>query len=226
MKTFVIYSTVIGGLYAQSDEYSAAVAAAKMIVDGDTWKRGYSGTDASGATIVALAQLKQADIKPVQFEGILEHVSFAENEDNVGNKYPKLRVGIKKEDEQQFLLSVDLKSDVAQRLISKLDNCKPGDYIRVYAWPTFREFGGRKFINHAVSVKTKDEVEVPNNAAFSAELKVQADTLEQSLNSAGITDKSVISAAKENKRVALHKELLLSIEKRFNENDPKQYFSK
>jgi hypothetical protein len=218
MKSLILYSTIVGGFYAQNETLDKAIAAARVRVGGDTWKRGYSAKEATGATAAANLELKQANIEPVQFEGELIHVGFVENKDGAGNTYPKLRVGVRNATEE-LLMSVDLKGDVAQRLMVKLDNCQPGDHIRVSAWPTMIERGGRQYINHAVSMKNAEGVEVPANSAFSAEVKVQTEGVEVALKAAGIDDKKVIANAKVTKRVAAHKELLLKIESRFVKAD-------
>jgi hypothetical protein len=214
MKSLILYSTIVGGFYAQTDPLEKAIATARNRVGGDTWKRGYSASAADGATVAAKTELSQAGIEPVQFEGILTHVGFVENKDNAGNVYPKLRVSVK-HNEDELMMSLDLKSDVAQRMMVKLDNCKPGDHVRVSAWPTIVERAGRQFVNHAVSMKNDQGAEVPANAWFSAEVKTQTDSVEHTLRAAGIDDKKVIATAKATKRIAANKELLLKIESRF-----------
>lgn len=216
MKSLILYSTIVGGFYAQSDELDTAINAARAHVGDDTWKRGYSGSDSAGATVAANWYLKEAGIAPVQFEGELTHVGFVENRDASGNSYPKLRVGVQCMDDQ-FLLSLDLKGDVAQRLVVKLDNCNPGDYVRISAWPTFVERGGRTFVNHAASMKDGQSKEVPANTGFSAEVKKATDGVEATLKSAGISDKKVVATAKATKRIEAHRDLLLKIQARFAE---------
>lgn len=216
MKSLILYSTIVGGFFAQTDALGAAIDAARRRVGDDTWKRGYAGSDPTGATVAANWELKEAGITPVQFEGELVHVGFVENRDNSGNIYPKLRVGVQSLDDQ-FLLSLDLKGDVAQRLVVKLDNCQPGDYVRISAWPTFVERGGRKYVNHAASMKNGEGQEIPANSSFSATVKTQTEAVEATLKSAGITDKKVVATAKATKRIEAHKDLLLSIQARFSE---------
>ena len=216
MKSLILYSTIVGGFFAQSDELAAAIDRARARVGDDVWKRGFSGSDSYGATVAANWDLNEAGIKPVTFEGELTHVGFVENSDASGNKYPKLRIGVQSMDDQ-FLLSLDMKGDVAQRLVVKLDNCNPGDYVRISAWPTVVERDGRQYVNHAASIKDSDGKEVPANSGFSASVKSQTEKVESALQAAGITDKRVVSTAKTNKRIEAHKELLLQIQTRFAE---------
>lgn len=214
MKSLILYSTIVGGFFAQSDALDDAVRAARTNVGDDTWKRGFSGVIPSGATIAANTEFRKAGIVPMQFEGELIHVGFVENRDAAGNSYPKLRIGVQSMDDQ-FLLSLDLKGDVAQRLVVKLDNCSPGEYIRISAWPTFIERGSRQFINHAASIKDGDGKEIPANSSFSVDVKALTDAVEAKLKDAGIDDKKVIATAKATRRVAAVKELLLTIQARF-----------
>ena len=211
MSSLVIYSTVVGGFYIKSEAFEKAISIAKSHVGDDVWKRSYSGADPAGATAVAKKELREAGVDPLQLEGQLTNVSFAENSDSSGNTYPKLQLGMKMGD-KDLLVSLDLKSDVAQQLISKLYNCKIGDTIRISGWPTTVERGERTFINHALSVKDSGGTEVPVNPFISVELKKQTSGVEASLIAAGIDDKKVINAAKTNKRIAVYKDLLLKLE--------------
>lgn len=216
MKSLILYSTIVGAFFAQTDELEAAVNAARDKVGSDTWKRGYSGSDPAGATVAATYELNAAGIKPVLFEGEIVHVGYVENRDNSGNTYPKLRVGVQNLDDQ-YLLSLDLKSDVAQRLVVKLDNCQPGEYVRISAWPTVVARGPRQFVNHAASMKNSEGTEIPANTTFSAEVKKQTESLAETLKNAGITDVKVVATAKVTKRISAHKDLLLTIQTRFAE---------
>lgn len=215
MKSLVLYSTIVGGFYAHNENLEKAINIARSNVGDDVWKKGFSGKDTAGATMAALTEFKEAGIDPVHVEGELKKVSFVENKDNAGNTYPKLRVDIQNGDED-MVLSLDLKSDVAQRLIVKLDNCQPGDHVKLAAWASPVEKGDRTFINHAASIKNGAGEEVKANPNFSSGLKQQTEALENTLKSAGINDNKVINAAKTNKRIEAHKEKLLDIQTRFN----------
>jgi len=214
MKSLVLYSTIAGGFYAHTENLEKAVSVARANVGDDVWKKGFSGKDSAGATVAVMSELNDAGIAPVKVEGELKNVSFVENKDNSGNVYPKLRVDIAN-GKDVMLLSLDLKSDVAQRLIAKLDNCQPGDHVKVAAWASPVEKGERTFINHAASVKNGQGEEVKTNPEFISELKAQTETLENTLKAAGVNDSKVISAAKTNKRIEAHKEKLLNIQNRF-----------
>lgn len=214
MKSLVVYSTIVGGFFAHTENLEKSMGEARTNVGDDVWKKGFSGKDSAGATVAAMTKLNEANITPVKVEGELKNVSFVENKDNAGNVYPKLRVDIQS-GEDDILLSLDLKSDVAQRLIAKLDNCKPGDHVKLSAWASPVERGDRTFINHAASIKNGNGDEVKANPDFSSNIKKQTDTLESTLKAAGVNDTKVIFAAKTNKRIEAHKEKLLNIQDRF-----------
>ncbi len=217
MKHLVLYSTIVGGFFAQSEALDAAISKAREEAGDETWKRGYSGSSNSGATAIAQSYLKAAEIKALPVEGWLGFVGFVENRDHAGNSYPKLRIGVMTEQGDQLMLSLDLKSDVAQRLLVKLDNCLPDQFIRISAWPTVVERDGRSFVNHAASVKDASGKEIPANTSFSAGVKAECEKVEVALKAVGVTDKKVISTAKANKRIECHKTLLLKIKDNFVE---------
>lgn len=213
-KILGVYSTILGGFYAQTEELANAVAKAKQEAGDDVWKQGFSGWAPKGATKIAKDIFEVAKIAPLKAHGNLLHVGFVENSDKAGNKYPKLRVSLLS-GEQEIMLSIDMKSDVAQRLINKLDNCQQGNVIAISAWPDQVERNGRTYINHAVSVKRDDGTEVPVNPELGIAIKAKTDAIEPALKAAGIGDAKVIAAAKINKRIESYTELLMGIEKRF-----------
>lgn len=214
MKSLVLYSTIAGGFYSQSEALEKAVISARTQVGDDVWKKGFSGQASDGATAVMNSKLKEANISPVNVEGNLKKVSFVENKDTSGNLYPKLRVEIEKED-NQMVLSIDLKSDVAQRLIAKLDKCSPDEFVKISAWATPVEKGERTFINHAASVRDENGQEIKADPNFSSGIKRQTDNIEATLKAAGINDNKVIANAKATKRADAHKEVLMNIQERF-----------
>ena len=215
MKTLVLYSTVLGHFYEQTEAMQKAVNEARRECGEDLWKRGYTGSDPHGATSIAKHHFKAAQVEPITPQGRLKLVGYVLNRDAAGNDYPKLRVGILADDGSKLLLSLDLKSDVAQRLLVKLAHCEQGQHIKVSAWPTPVERGGRTYINHAVSVKYVEGKEVPVDADFSKSVKNLCDGVEATLVAAGINDKRVISAAKATKRVDVYKELLIKLQNAF-----------
>lgn len=48
MKSLILYSTIVGGFYAQNESLEAAVSAARARVGNDVWKHGFSGHDPGG----------------------------------------------------------------------------------------------------------------------------------------------------------------------------------
>ena len=99
------------------------------------------------------------------------------------------------------MISLDLKTDVSQRLLVKLDNCFPNEYVKISAWPTVVERGDRKFVNHAASMKDADGKEIPANTEFSAQVKAECEKVDVALVAVGVNDKKVIATAKANKRI-------------------------
>jgi hypothetical protein len=214
MKTLVLYSTIVGGFFAQTKEVQSAVTAAMAEVGNDVWKRGFSAAQPGGATAALNKSLKDSGASQIKVEGSLDFVGFVENRDAAGNSYPKLRIGLTNGD-TQMLVSLELKGDVAQRLVPKLDNCMPGMHIKISAWPNVVARDGRDYINHAASIKDAEGNEIPVNAAFNAALKKETDAIAESLVKMGITDKKTINSAKVNKRIDGAKAFIEQISARF-----------
>jgi hypothetical protein len=215
MKFLIIYNTILGGFYVQSDQFDDAMKSARESVGDIVWKKGFSGKDRDGATVAANKAISQSGIEPVLFEGQLTAIHYTQNRDASGNLYPKLRVGVRS-GEDDLMLSLDIKSDVAQRLIVKLYHSLPSEFVRISAWPTFVERNGRRFVNHAASVKNFDAQELPINPKIPEKIKEQIQQLESTMISAGLaSDKRMLATAKTNKRIELHKKLLQVIEGRF-----------
>jgi len=213
-SVLTIYSTILGGFYAKTKEFEVAMMKARASIGDETWKRGFSAGEIGGATEAARMEIRAAGIKPVTVAGNFNLAAYVENTDAANNVYKKLRVGIDCFD-HQILLSVDLKDDVAQRLISKLYTARPDQFLTISAWPTVVERNGRSFINHAVSVKDENKQEIPASKEFSEHVKKQTDGVQAALSTVGVTDNKTVAAAKVNKRIECHQQLLKRIEKRF-----------
>lgn len=219
MKTLILYSTILGAFYAQSENMECAVRSARNEAGDDAWKRGFTGSTQGGATAIARKHFREYQIEPAVVEGEISYVGFVMNRDEAGNEYPKLRVGLVNPAGDQLMLSLDVKTDVAQRLIVKLDNCMPGQFIKISAWASPVERDGRTFINHAASVKDSNDKEIPANSVFSKTVKEVCDGVERTLRTAGISDKKVIATAKATKRIDEFKGMLLRIQNVFSTNN-------
>lgn len=218
-SVLTIYSSILGGFYAKTKEFEAAMMRARSDVGDDVWKRGFSGAQEFGATAAAQKHTRAMGVAAVNVAGNLVGVAYVENKDGQGNLYPKLRVAVECVD-HHILLSIDIKDDVAQRLLSKLSNCSPAQFITISAWPTPVERNGRTFINHAVSVKDDGRVEVPANTEFSAWVKKITEAVRSVLATAGIHDEKTVATAKLTKRIDAHKQFLVRVSKKFEQTGP------
>jgi hypothetical protein len=215
-KSLVVYSTVIGEFLFSSPELTNAMSTAIGKVGEDVWKKGFSANRPDGATVTAISELKAAGLAPVDVSGIVKDISYGENVDGAGKKYPKLRVNLT-QGENELFVSLDLKSEVAQRMIAKLGSVNQGDFLKVSAWASPVERGGRTFINHAVSIKDSNGAEVRVDPEFSGSIKSQIQKLEGDLQGMGVSDKIVINTAKTAKRMEIHKNKLSDIEARLKQ---------
>ncbi len=190
MSKLTIYDPVYGAFFLKSEQYDTVRNQVKLQIGEGIFKQGFSAGAASGATKILKATFQNAGILPVVPTGSFQGVDYVQTSDGL-NQYHKLRVMIK--GDEDYLLSLDLGTDTAKRLISKLGNCTPGQVIKVLAWPILEQKGDRSFINHSVSVKGADDVEVPAVGGLFAKAKDQA---EVKINIVGSTDKKVIDSIK------------------------------
>ena len=173
MSKLTIYDPVYGAFFFKSEQYDTVRNQVKLQIGEGIFKQGFSAGAASGATKILKATFQNAGIAPVVPAGTFEGVDYVKTSDGL-NQYHKLRVIVK--GDEDYLLSLDLGTDVAKRLISKLGSCSPGQNIKISAWPILEQKGARSFINHSVSVKGVDEVEIPAVGGLFAKAKDQAQT--------------------------------------------------
>ena len=203
MSKLVVYDPVFGGFFLKSDKFDAVRRRVHADLGEATFKLGYSDNAPDGATKALRAAFKTNDISAVIPQGVVTHIGYAEQGDSQGNTYKKLRVTLKHED-SEFLMSVEMGTDVAKRLISKLANYQPGQQIKISAWAMIENKGNRSYINHSVSVKTIDgSPEVPAKEGLFALAKQNA---EQIIKVANLTDERVIQSLKrsEQDKVFMH----------------------
>lgn len=212
----IINYNPVAGIFHDKDDahFLKAMATAKATIGEDGWKQGNSLKTKGGATEVALAELAKEGYKQPTLAGKLGRVFYAETRDTSGNTYRKLRAAVSGETpEKDFLLSLDIDTEVAQCLIQKLDKCTPGQEIVISAFAVPVERNGRHFVNHKGSIKS-DGLEVKAEG-FWAKANEAAKAAEEGLLKLNITDKKVINQAKDSKKVEAHVDLLKEIEARF-----------
>jgi hypothetical protein len=135
-----------------------ALAQAKAQIGDAAWKQGHTP---EAEKIVRAALKERGASYETQLSGKLTRVSLAETEAN-GAKFQKLRVTLEN-DGGKTILSADLGSEFAQRLIAKLDRAtqeQPGQTVTIGSFAETVERDGKSFVNHVATLKNADGKEI------------------------------------------------------------------
>ncbi len=137
-----------------------ALAEARAQVGDATWKQGH--TPETEKAVRAALKAHKARYE-TELTGKLTGVSLAETQAN-GEKFQKLRVTLEN-GADKTILSADLDSEFAQRLIVKLDRATQehaGQMVTIggFASAVTKE-DGRTFTNHVATLKDADKQEIP-----------------------------------------------------------------
>lgn len=207
--TLMQYHTVAGMLLPINNTViNAALERAKAAVGEATWKTGYSGSKKGGGTMAARSELELLGKKPSALCGRLTSVKCASTGDGAGNAYQKVRVRFEIEGSEDVIVSLDVDSEMAQRLTQKLMNVEPGTSVTFNPFSTIVNKGGRDYANHVASLKNEHgrEIEAPPNLWTQAQQL--ADDAENALKALNITDKKTINKTKATKKAEFHFKLL------------------
>jgi len=206
--TLMHYHTVAGMLLSVNNTVvNAALDRAKATVGEATWKAGFSGSKKGGGTIAARSELELIGLKPSSIAGRISSVKLAGTGDDSGNKYQKVRVRFDAP-AGDVIVSLDVDSEMAQRLTQKLMNVEPGTEVTFNPFSTPVERSGRIYANHVASLKGADgkEIEAPPN--LWAQAQEMADDAENALKALSITDKGILNKTKATKKAEFHLKLL------------------
>lgn len=206
MAKLIIYDPVYGAFFRKTDDLDRVRNQVKKVVGENTFKAGFSAGNIGGATVALKNAYQLNGIEALVPEGKVTDIGFVETRDGSGNVYQKVRVAIKGEDD--ILLSIDLSTDVAKRLIAKLLNYYPGETVKITAWPILESKSGRTFVNHSVSVKTVFGEELPAAPGLFAKAKASAEAVIKSLVVSGVGDPQVFGAIKKGEQIKVFKDAL------------------
>lgn len=187
--TLVEFSTVLGGFVTVRDRDSIRATASRF---GDRWKQGYSGN--TGVTKDATEELNAKGVQVFEgVSGVLSSVRYDEGTDG-RNVYRKVRIALTAP-EGKTTVTVPLSGDVAPRLLTKLANAVPGQFIQVKAWMSTVEKGGITYANASVSVKDADNAEVPTSD-LSVTVKAARENARNACASMGLDPSSTSKAVR------------------------------
>lgn len=203
MSKLTVYDPVFGAFFKKTEAFDEIRNAVKKVIGEATFKAGFSAGNPGGATKALKDAFEAKRVSPVDVEGVVTEIGYVETADGAGNTYQKVRVALKGKEE--LLVSIDLNTDVAKRLIAKLLNYPVGEHIKITAWPILENKGDRTFINHSVSMKTVFGEEVPVAPGLFAKAKSNGEAAIKKLMDAGIGDKKVFESIKKGEQVKLFK---------------------
>jgi len=202
-------------LLVGDDATEKALAEARAQVGDAEWKKGFSPETKK----IVRDTLKAHGVRyEDKLQGKLLDVQTAETQAN-GEKFQKLRVTLE-QDGHKTILSADLNSEFAQRLIAKLDtaaNEHAGEVVTIggFANPTERD--GRQFINHVATLKNAEGQEIPATTGHFQAAQEKARAAQEPLLTAGMKDRKVLNSIAESTRETYFKELADSLHGRFVE---------
>jgi hypothetical protein len=227
---FVGFSSFLGSLTLETPENKKAYADAKALVGEAVVKKSFSGLGAESATAKARKHLKEAKV-PVGFSisGKLKNIFYRENEDPATkNKYENLRVVLQDDIgdvKENTILTLDMGSDLAQKLIQKLEYAVPGEEVEIGAWSSLeanpKDPDGQLYAKHNVSVKQNGlEVKVAEGVKHYDAVKVLVDEKYAKLEGADFKraeNKEMFAKARKSVGISYFKEILGRIEAHYKQ---------
>jgi len=207
------YSQFLGMMYVSDDKSETAIREVKAMVGEPEVKKGYSGNRGDTATAKALAFLRERGVMPVSLSGTLTSARVVEREVN-GRPTKYLTVGMK-DAEGRYYLSVDLGAQGAQMLARKLVNAQPDVQTDLSMFATIEQKAGRDraFAEHGCSLK-QNGAQVPG-VSPKDELMKRIEINLKVLESAGITEKDILSKKRNMVTLDYHAEIMEGVAKRF-----------
>ena len=173
------------------EQTNAALKAAKENIGDAEWKKGYSQESKS----VVRESLKEHGARYEQtLNGNLVGVDVAETQAN-GETFKKLRVTLEN-DVGKTILSADMNSEFAQRLITKLDTATrehAGKEVVIGAFAKHTERGDRVFVDHIATMKDAAGQEIPAAQGHFEKAKDRVLATQKPLLDAGMSDKKVLN---------------------------------
>lgn len=153
------------GMFIQAGDQAtdAAVIQARNAVGEQAWKGGFADPKEhpEGATAVGRGILAQAGVP--MWASVVGRVAkiLVGKTNHAGGQSDKLRVFLDKDEGPGIVISQDIKTEFAHKLLHKLEGVQPNDLVTIQAWGESVTKNGRTFGNHNCSVKTADGQEVP-----------------------------------------------------------------
>lgn len=197
------------------EQTNAALKTAREQIGDAEWKKGYSPENKA----IVRDALKEHGARYEQLlKGNLVGAEVAETQAN-GETFRKLRVTLENE-AGRTILSADMGSEFAQRLITKLDTATrehAGDEVSIGAFAKQTERDGRTFVDHVATMKKPDGQEVPATPGHFEKARERVEAAQKPMLDAGMKDKKILNQIAASTRESYFAEVAAGLSERMVE---------
>ena len=197
------------------EQTNAALKAAREQIGDAEWKKGYSPENKA----IVRDALKEHGARYEQaLKGNLVGAEVAETQAN-GETFRKLRVTLENE-AGRTILSADMGSEFAQRLITKLDTATrehAGGEVSIGAFAKQTERDGRTFVDHVATMKGPDGQEVPATPGHFEKARERVEAAQKPMLDAGMKDRKILNQIAASTRESYFAEVAAALSERMVE---------
>jgi len=219
-------NNLVNGFIPVGDEKTnEALAQAKAELGDAVWKQGYSKESEK----VVRNALKANGVRyETELSGKLTGVDLAETQAN-GSTFKKLRVTLEN-GADKTILSADLDSEFAQRLIAKLDNAiekNAGQQVTIGGFAETVKRDGNTFVNHIATMKDAQKQEITAAKGHFEQAQERVAKAQEPMRQAGMGEnKEVMSKIASATRETYFTEVVQGLAERLKEQGvaPKQEY--
>jgi hypothetical protein len=197
------------------EQTNAALKAAREQIGDAEWKKGYSPENKA----IVRDALKEHGARYEQaLKGNLVGAEVAETQAN-GETFRKLRVTLENE-AGRTILSADMGSEFAQRLITKLDTATrehAGGEVSIGAFAKQTERDDRTFVDHVATMKGPDGQEVPATPGHFEKARERVEAAQKPMLDAGMKDRKILNQIAASTRESYFAEVAAGLSERMVE---------
>jgi hypothetical protein len=197
------------------EQTNAALKAAREQIGDAEWKKGYSPENKA----IVRDALKEHGARYEQaLKGNLVGAEVAETQAN-GETFRKLRVTLENE-AGRTILSADMSSEFAQRLITKLDTATrehAGGEVSIGAFAKQTERDDRTFVDHVATMKGPDGQEVPATPGHFEKARERVEAAQKPMLDAGMKDRKILNQIAASTRESYFAEVAAALSERMVE---------